>query len=171
VSIDDLPQEVRTILGVTNSEIIDTLVTDIIATSKKTGAIGFSDTVYEASIELKDFNYERIYENPKLATYHAYFRRILNTLFEYLMDIFSKYSFDPAGYLEEGNALASRFGDYLQKMDAYYTRAGKAAKKIVTDYVAGMTDDFALECVNEIMVPKRFGIHFDEHLYLHGDSR
>ena len=168
VSADDLPKTVRDILGVTNSEIIDTLVSDIIVTSREAGTIGFSDPVYEASILLKDFNYERIYENPKLATYHAYFRRILNTLFDYLMDIYSKYGTegpDGAGYQEEGNALASRFGDYLQKMDDYYSRTGKAAKRIVTDYVAGMTDDFALECVNEIMVPRRFGIHLDEYLY------
>ena len=165
VSADDLPKRVRETLGVTNSEIIDTLVSDIIATSRDAGAIGFSDTVYEASILLKDFNYERIYENPKLATYHAYFRRILNTLFDYLMDIYSKYGTDGGGYQEEGNALASRFGDYLQKMDDYYSETGKTAKRIVTDYVAGMTDDFALECVNEIMVPRRFGIHLDEYLY------
>ena len=170
VSVDDLPKKVREILGVTNSEIIDTLVSDIIVTSGNAGAIGFSDSVYEASMLLKDFNYRRIYENPKLATYHAYFRRILNTLFDYLMEIYSKYGADGAGYLAEGNALASRFGDYLQKMDDYYSKVGKAAKKIVTDYVAGMTDDFALECVNEIMVPRRFGIHLDEYLYSHTES-
>ena len=76
-------------------------------------------------------------------------------------EFFGKYGFEPEGYLAEGNSLSTRFGDYLQKMDEYYTRTGKAAKRVVTDYVAGMTDDFALECVNEIMVPRRFGNDFD----------
>jgi dGTPase len=164
VSQDDLPAKVRGVLGTTNSEIINTLVTDIIDTSKKTGAVGFSDEIYEASILLKSFNYERIYENPKLATYHAYFKRILNTLFDYLLEILDAYGSDEERYLEEGNALAARFGDYLGKMAAYYEERGTSPKRIVADYVAGMTDDFALDCVNEIMVPKRFGIHFNEFL-------
>ncbi len=164
VSLEDLPVKVRQVLGTTNSGIINTLVTDIIETSKKTGAIGFSDDIYEASILLKSFNYERIYENPKLASYHAYFKRILNTLFDYLLEILDSCGADEERYLEEGNALAARFGDYLGKMAAYYNERGTSPKRIVADYVAGMTDDFALECVNEIMVPKRLGINFNEFL-------
>ncbi len=165
VSLDELPAEVRDVLGTTNSEIIDTLVTDIIRTSRETGAVGFSDEVFKASIRLKDFNYARIYENPKLASYHAYFKRILNTLFYYLLEILDSCGTDSQAYAEEGNALASRFGDYLSKMAGFYEKKGTSPKCIVRDYVAGMTDDFALECVNEIMVPRRFGIHFDEFLY------
>ena len=165
VSQDELPKRVSKILGRTNSEIIDTLVTDLIQTSKVTGSVGFSDKVFEASIDLKDFNYARIYENPKLATYHAYFKRILNTLFDYLLGILAAYRTDAAGYLDEGNALAARFGDYIKKMAAYYNERGTSDKSIVGDYVAGMTDDFALECVNEIMVPRRFGIQFEDFLY------
>ena len=165
VSPDELPKRVSKILGRTNSEIIDTLVTDLIQTSKVTGSVGFSDKVFEASIDLKDFNYARIYENPKLATYHAYFKRILNTLFDYLLGILAAYRTDAAGYLDEGNALAARFGDYIKKMAAYYNERGTSDKSIVGDYVAGMTDDFALECVNEIMVPRRFGIQFEDFLY------
>ena len=165
VSPRELPPVVRDVLGTTNSEIIDTLVTDMINNSKKRGVVAFSDAVFEASISLKDFNYERIYENPKLATYHAYFKRILNTLFDYLLEILAAYGHDSQGYSEEGNALAARFGDYMGKMATFYDERATGPKCIVRDYVAGMTDDFALECVNEIMVPRRFGTHFDEFLY------
>lgn len=165
VSPNELPPVVRDVLGTTNSEIIDTLVTDMIDYSKTEGVVGFSDAVFEASISLKEFNYARIYENPKLATYHAYFKRILNTLFDYLLTIAAAYGADSQRYSEEGNALAARFGDYMGKMAAFYDERDTCPKCIVRDYVAGMTDDFALECVNEIMVPRRFGIHFDEFLY------
>jgi dGTPase len=164
ISLKDLPRKVGAVLGTTNSEIIDTLVSDVIETSKKTGAVGFSDEVYEASLALKSFNYERIYESPQLSRYHAYFDRIINTLFEYLLDIFDTYGADLEGYDEEGNALAPRFGDYYCKMAEYYEKRGTTPKRIIADYVAGMTDDFALECVSEIMVPKRFGIRFGEFL-------
>ena len=161
----DIPTRVKKVLGETNSQIIDTLVTDIISSSQKTGLIGYSDEVFEATIDLKDFNYAYIYENPKLATYHDYFKRILNTLFEYLVEALNRYSFNRSDYQSEGNVLASRFGDYLEKMHQYYADNDIPIDSIVTDYVAGMTDDYALECVTEIMVPKRFGVHFDEHLY------
>lgn len=161
----DIPKKVRQVLGETNSQIIDTLVTDIIGESQKKGIIGFSDDVFEASIELKNFNYAHIYENPMLATYHNYFKRILNTLYEYLIEAIRRYEFSVEDYQAEGNVLASRFGDYLGKMRRYYLDNNVEFFSIVTDYVAGMTDDYALECVTEIMVPKRFGVHFDEHLF------
>ena len=162
---EEIPKKITEVLGRTNAEIIDTLVNDIIATSLRTGAIGFSDEVYEASIALKDFNYSHIYESPKLSSYHSYFERMLNTLFDYLLGVFVQYRFDTHRYEEEGNTLASRFGDYLDKMLGYYSTQDIADRRIVADYVAGMTDDYAIECVSEIMIPKRFEVHFNEHLH------
>ena len=165
ITLGDVPKKATKILGETNSEIIDTLVKDLIRTSQKSGLIGFSDEVYEASIILKDFNYAFIYENPSLANYHAYFNRILNTLFEYLSKILDRCDFDREAYLKEGNTLSARFGDYLQKMHDFYKRSKTPNIRIVADYIAGMTDDYTIECIQEIMVPKRFETHFDEHLY------
>ena len=163
IETKDVPKAATDVLGARNGEIIDSLVNDLIETSRETGAIGFSDAVYEASIVLKNFNYERIYESEALAQFHEYFERILNTLFEYLLNAMNKHGFDQEGYDREGNTLATRFGDYLQKMRVYYEERGTSQMRIVGDYVAGMTDDYAISCVSEIMVPKRFSLHFDEY--------
>ena len=80
------------------------------------------------------------------------------------MEILERCDFDRAAYLAEGNALAARFGDYLQKMHDYYAKTETPHIRIVADYVAGMTDDYTIECIQEIMVPKRFGIQFGEFL-------
>ena len=164
VSPDETPAMATEVLGSTNGEIIDTLVNDLITTSLKTGSIGFSEAVHEAVIVLNNFNYERIYDSESLAQYHPYFKRILNTLFYYLLGVMERHGFDLTGYRSEGNHLAARFGDYLSKMQSFYEKKGCESSEVVTDYVAGMTDDYAIDCVSEIMIPKRFSLHFDENL-------
>lgn len=165
ITREEIPVQVTSVLGDDNSEIINTLVTDIVETARRTGEIGFSDSVYAASIALKEFNYRRIYENPRLAVYHVYFHRILNALFSYLKDLFDRFGFESTGYRSEGNSLASRFGDYISKMQPYYEEIDEHPDRIVGDYIAGMTDEYAIDSVGEIMVPRKFDIAFDEYLY------
>ncbi len=164
-----VPAVVRTVLGETNSEIIDTLVNDIISVSTPEKGIGFSDEVYEATITLKEFNYSHIYEHPRLAVYHDHFQRILDTLYDYLYSLYERYAADFSAYTSEGNSLAARFGDYLHKMEDFYRESERASELIVADYIAGMTDDYAIDSVQEIMVPKTFDIAFDRHIY--GDAQ
>ena len=52
---------------------------------------------------MKKFNYARIYENPRLAAYHDYFKRVLDTLFGYLAGLFGEHGFDAERYRGEGN--------------------------------------------------------------------
>jgi dGTPase len=164
ISLEELPGTVVRVLGTRNSDIIDTLVRDCVATSTAEGQIGFSPRVYSALIDLKDFNYEHIYTSRALSRYTAFFERILTTLFLYLERIFKAYRFTFADYQREHTILAIRFGDYLSKMQSFYTAEGAGDDQIVIDYVAGMTDDYAIDCIEEIMVPKEFE-HYDRELY------
>lgn len=166
----EIPAAGRRLLGENNSEIIDNLVNDLIRTSLGKGAVGFSDEVYGAFVEVKDFNYRRIYTSPALTGYHQYFGRILETLFTYVGEIFERYGLDTEAYLRENNTLAARFGDYVCKMEAFYGKEESPPEQVVFDYIAGMTDDFAIESVQEIMVPRRFVAQFD-HLELSLDRR
>ena len=125
------------------------------------GSGRFSDPVYHALVRLKDFNYERIYLNPILADYHTYFHRIMKTLFEYLGELFDRLGLDFDRYAAEKNQLAVRFGDYLHKMREFYQEVEKGWDRAIVDYLAGMTDDFALECINDVMIPRRFDALFD----------
>ena len=165
IDADELPREVAEILGRRNSDIIDTLVNDIVSTSNRTGTVGFSDTVYAALLILKEFNYRRIYNNERLANYHAYFERILTTLYKYLEGIFSTYGLNYEKYKMEYNILAVRFGDYIRKMKVFYEEVDESYDQAVIDYLAGMTDDYAIECISEIMIPKEFEHQFHALLY------
>jgi dGTPase len=160
----EIPKKGSSVVGTTNSNIINTLVDDIINTSIKTGEIGFSDKIYEALLILRDFNYKNIYYSPILIGHNKYFERILKLLFNYLNEIFDKYGHDHEAYIEENNLLAVRFSDYLVKMTDFYTNKEGSFDKLVTDYVAGMTDDYAIECISQIMLPDQMENQFKQFL-------
>ena len=161
---EDIPQSGSKIVGTKNSQIINTLVDDIIKTSNLTGKIGFSDQVYEALIILRDFNYKNIYFSPILSGHNKYFERILKLLFSYLNEIFDSYGHDHEAYIQENNLLAVRFSDFLGKMTDFYVKKDGGFDNLVTDYVAGMTDDYAIECVSQIMMPDRLENQFKQFL-------
>ncbi len=159
---DDLPAEAVAVLGRTNSEIIDAMVKDIIACAESSGEIGFSDEVFGALSLLADFNYERIYLSPLLTDFHEYFERMLRILFDYLGELFARCGADFARYERERNRLAVRFGDYLAKMEGFYETSERSWDRAIVDYIAGMTDDFAIESVREIMLPAEFESLFEK---------
>lgn len=160
----DIPAEVVEVLGSSNSEIISSLVSDVVEASQKAGAIGFSEEIFHSMKVLKEFNYRSIYLNPLLANYHRYFERILRTLYNYLQEIFSLYGFDIKSYQKEQNLMAVRYADYVVKMRGFYEEVDGSFEEMPFDYLAGMTDDYAMECASEIMIPKKMEHQFDQFL-------
>ncbi|MDC7246396.1 MAG: HD domain-containing protein [Sphaerochaetaceae bacterium] len=150
---DMLPENVRRVLGDRNSKIIDTLVHDIICTSNSEKGITFSDEVYEALVEMKEFNYRQIYRSPMLKGYFDYFSRLLHLIVDYLEHLFGTYGFDFDLYQKEKNMLSMGFVNYLKDMKEAYRRTDGGYSRVVFDYVAGMSDNFALDCADEILKP------------------
>ena len=157
---ESIPVVVTATLGNRNSDMIDTLVKDVIRYAKTNDEIGFSDPVYEAMLVLKEFNYKNIYNSSILEDFHQFIERVLKTLWDYLENLFSKFGYDYEKYKGEKTMLASRFSDYLEKMEKFYLETEKSNKNIVLDYIAGMTDDFALDCISELYLPGKFFYNF-----------
>ena len=164
ISPSDVPESISHVLGTSNSGIINTMVNDLISSSLERGTIGFSDDIFSSMLELREFNYQRIYKNPLLSTYHGYFERILKTLHSYLEDLFRRGGTDPGIYKSENNFLAARFADFCIKMKDFYENMDGGYGNIIYDYLAGMTDDYAISCVNEILMPGKFENQFNEFL-------
>lgn len=164
ISRDSLPEKVVSVIGSTNRDIINTLVQDILAHSNEEEGIGFSDRVYEAVRLMKDHNYANIYKSPLLSEYHTYFARIMKLIYSYLEEIFEKMEFDREAYKKERNLLAVRFGDYVEKMRSFYQQDEMGYKRIVSDYVAGMSDNYALDCIQEILQPKYMENQFNRFM-------
>ncbi len=83
----EIPRSVKDIIGDTNDQIINNLVMDLIKNSYGKNYLKFSNDKYKALDELKRFNYERIYKNPKIKE-HDKIQRMFEQLFDkYLDDI------------------------------------------------------------------------------------
>ncbi len=123
----DLPAAQIELLGPTGAARIDTLVRDIVATSLERGDVAQSDQVGGAMLRLRKFMFERVYLGPEARSEHDRVRRTLSGLFEHYLD-------DPA-LVADGAVEA----DELQR---------------ATDYIAGMTDRFAIATFKRLALPE-----------------
>jgi dGTPase len=113
---DDLPREEIEVLGPTGGARIDRLVHDIVDASEEMGEIRQSAEVGEAMLALRAFMFERVYLGPQVEPEHRRAREVVRAIFEKLV--------------AEPERLPPGDGDLATR---------------VTDYLAGMTDRFALE--------------------------
>ena len=150
----DLPEIVKTRLGTTNSQIITALVNDLIEGADEENGIGFSDYVFEAVKAFSDFNYQYIYRSKIMNGYTEYFSRLINLILNYLEKLYSSFGLEEKGYLEERNMLAAGFYSHMKEMYPIYMEKEGSDKRMIMDYIAGMTDNFCLDCANEILKPE-----------------
>lgn len=148
----DIPQDVRQFLGNTNSEIIDTLVKDLVENSKNANKVGFSDDTYEMFLLLQQFNYKHIYLNEKLKSFKKQAIIIINTLFDYFAELFELNGKDYQKYAQMELKIEKSFGKYIENMDNFY-KDEKDPNVIITDYIAGMTDLFMLDAIKQLTIP------------------
>lgn len=154
VNSDDLPEIVKNRLGTTNSKIITALVNDLIQGADEEKGIGFSDYVFEAVESFSEFNYQKIYRSKIMNGYTEYFSRLINLIIDYLEKLYSSFGLEEEGYLEERNMLAAGFYSHMKEMYPVYMEKEGSDKRMIMDYVAGMTDNFCLDCANEILKPE-----------------
>jgi len=152
ISMEDVPKEIRTELGEKNGEIIDALVEDVISTSAQEGVICFSKDRHQLMLALKEFNYSKIYGHPRIQRYIKECDRVISTLFDHLKDLKRQLGDDWTAYEASDCPLDQLFGGYTKALKHFYS--GKAPEVPVLDYVAGMTDDFALESMRQISIPE-----------------
>ena len=154
VNSDDLPEIVKNRLGTTNSKIITALVNDLIQGADEDNGIGFSDYVFEAVESFSEFNYQNIYRSKIMNGYTEYFSRLINLIIDYLEKLYSSFGLEEEGYLEERNMLAAGFYSHMKEMYPVYMEKEGSERRMSMDYVAGMTDNFCLDCANEILKPE-----------------
>jgi dGTPase len=117
----DLPRDEIAVLGPTGSARIDTLVHDIVETSEGAGDIRQSPEVGEAMLSLRAFMFERVYLGPQVEPEHARAHDAVRRIFDVLVE-------EPERVPAGGDDFPTR----------------------VTDYVAGMTDRFALDYADSL---------------------
>ena len=143
---EDLPGQVVDVLGNRNDTIINALVLDLIDNSFNRDCLSFSPGVFAALKELKKFNYQAIYLNPKIKTQNNKIRRMFELLFEkYLND------------LKDNRKDSPIFKLFLDHMDQVYL-SNTPLERVVVDFISGMTDDFFNHQFRESFLPSSFGL-------------
>lgn len=127
-----IPFEIREVLGDSNSDIVNTIITDIILNSLNKNYIKMSSEVKKALDELIKFNYDNIYlkanTNEQIKDYKVKFSKLFEL---YLKQI------------EDNAKNEDIFTLFLNDMSFDYNKNETKARKVI-DYIAGMTDDFFL---------------------------
>ncbi|TGE32565.1 deoxyguanosinetriphosphate triphosphohydrolase [Desulfosporosinus sp. Sb-LF] len=127
----DLPETVRRTLGEKPSDMITTMVVDMIEASIGQCRIQQSAEVRGAMQEFRQFMFARVYNNPKLREERRKGQYIIQALFEYYSQDISK--------LPE-NFLVWAHGNEVQA---------------VVDYISGLTDNYAIDLFERLFVPRQ----------------
>jgi len=127
ISDADLPDAEIKLLGPTGSKRIDTLVTDMVERSRAAGDIVQGDEVGGAMLRLRKFMFDRVYLGPEARGEQERVRLSLRALFDH----------------------------YLAHPDEVPATEGDADRlQPVTDYIAGMTDRFAIARFKQLALPE-----------------
>jgi len=125
----DLPAEVPEVLGHAHSQRIETLVTDIVETTGDGPEVRMSGPVFAALDRLRDFMFERVYLREESAREQDKAIGVIRALFSH--------------YLE-----------HPQEVPEEYAGAPGTDADKVADYIAGMTDRFALTTYERLFLPQ-----------------
>lgn len=134
ISFDDIPDNIKNVLGTSNREIVNTIILDIINNSFDKDYIELSSDVYEAVEELKKFNYENIYYKVMSSDEEKELEVMFRSVFQMLLSNFD-------------NEETVFYKSYLSKMSEEY-KNNNSKVRIILDYIAGMTDDYLISQYN-----------------------
>lgn len=154
ISPNDIPESIRKEVGESNGEIINNLIIDIIQTSQKLDEIKLSDEMYDKVKVLQNFNYKHIYGHPVIVDYRKMGENILEELFDFLLELYTEHGLNFDFYQQSQVELCRHFGGYIKRYQKVYELEGMVPKIIVCDFIAGMTDSYALKSFNQIKIPQ-----------------
>ncbi|MGI6591401.1 MAG: deoxyguanosinetriphosphate triphosphohydrolase [Eggerthellaceae bacterium] len=129
----DLPASTHEVLGSSHSARIETLVVDAVRASSEADDIVLTPEVWDAMMELRAFLFSHIYRSEVVMTEVRKAQRLLAALFDFLMQ-------HPSQVPEEFSRVSP--DDQV---------------RAVADYLAGMTDRFAVSLYRDLFVPRSFG--------------
>ena len=122
MSEEDIPLEIRKVLGMTTKERLNTLIHNIIMNSMGKNDIVMSEEIGGAMQDLRKFMFQKVYTNPAAKGEEAKAERLLCELYAHYM-----------GHIE---ILPEQY----QRMHS----EGEKKERVVCDYISGMTDQYAV---------------------------
>jgi len=130
---EDLPKRYRDILGNSTRIRLNTMIHDVIRNSKDQPEIKMSDEVWAATVELRSYMFENVYRNPIAKGEEGKAMHMITGLYQF--------------YVENLQLLPK---SYLEIVE----RRGESKERAVCDYIAGMTDSYAIKKFQENFIPE-----------------
>ncbi len=143
MNMHDIPKDIRNELGNTNGEIINTLVCDMVENSYGRDCIQLSPEKGQALEKLINENVRLIYKADKITRYEKIAENTLEGLFDSLLNSLSDFE----RLQTNENKVYRMFYNFIA--DKAYDKSESDAQKVI-DFIAGMTDQFAQSCFEEI---------------------
>lgn len=162
--------------AINTTVIMHNMIIDLCSNSSPEEGLGLSSGMSEMMNEIKKFNYENIYKNPRLMPFQKYSELVLNSIFERLAKLFC--GADTLRQTADRNYYGLRFVEYFIEWLAQYCEEEAVVKndrfagiarscinekiygnlekrelylQAVIDFIAGMTDNFAIEAFEELL--------------------
>lgn len=127
----DIPLPIREVLGQSHSDRIDTLVTSIIRASEENNDIYMEEEISEAMDELRDFLFEFVYTNPIVKSEETKADTMIEALYEH--------------FRQNPDTMPVQYIETIYREDIDHA---------VCDYIAGMSDRYAVSIFRDIFIPK-----------------
>ncbi|MBE5783738.1 MAG: deoxyguanosinetriphosphate triphosphohydrolase [Clostridiales bacterium] len=131
----ELPHDLLHVLGETHGQRINTMIEDVVKNSMAQPFVRMSERIQDACDELRDFMFERVYQDEWRTLEEKRCDHVISALYEYFME-------HPGEMPLEYVQISYRDG----------------TARAVTDYLACMTDRYALRTYQKIFVPASFPI-------------
>ncbi len=132
---EDIPKEISDVLGTTHSERINTLVQDMILATGDGAEVQLHEAEAMAMDQLHDFMFERVYRNPVAKGEESKAKEIVKILFIH--------------YSEHPDQLPREYRKILE---------ADGLERAICDYIAGMTDKYAVYKFSEIYIPSSWSV-------------
>ena len=136
-SENDVPHEYSDILGNSTKTRLNTLINDIVANSYGRDDILMSDDIEHAMKSLRQFMFDNLYSNPQAKAEEVKVYKLITELYNY--------------YVSNPDKLP---GNYIRFIEEY----NQSKERVVCDYIAGMSDHYAIARFEEIYVPRSWKV-------------
>lgn len=142
----DLPAKIRSLAGENHSKRIGAMVRDLIVETLTAddGTLHISDPMLECLTDLRSFLYDRVYTYPAVHNEFVKAQRIIRNLY--------------AWFLENGLVHPAGNGQLQPVPGCEHWESETEAHRKVCDYIAGMTDRYALSIYRHIFIPEPWGM-------------
>lgn len=135
LSEESLPKEALGVLGYGSTRRIDQMIRDIIKTSEDLDQVRMSEEYEEAMKELRNFMFRHVYIGSNAKEQEDKAKRLIKSLYDY--------------YMEYSDHIPEEIG-MLRQEDL---------SRIVCDYIAGMTDQYAYKKYCQLFLPRAWDIY------------